>query len=332
MAEGEMRALVCEAYGPPESLKMRDVAVPEPGPGEVLIRTAVAGVNFPETLIIENRYQIKPPMPFSPGGELSGVIAKVGPGVEGFSPGDRVAALTNWGAFAEYVVAQAERTTHVPDAMPLDVAAAFTMAYGTSHHALKQRAQLQPGETLLVLGASGGVGLAAVELGKVMGAEVIAGASSPEKLAVARAYGADEGVDYSAQDLKATLKAMTGGRGVDVIYDPVGDRLAEPAFRSIAWGGRYLVIGFAGGQIPAIPLNLPLVKGAAIVGVFWGDFVARTAGLHAENMAELYGWYAQGKLKPLISQRFPLERGGEAIRWIQDRKAQGKVVVEVAAL
>ena len=332
MAEGEMRALVCEAYGPPESLKMREVAIPEPGPGEVLIKTAVAGVNFPETLIIENKYQIKPPMPFSPGGELSGVIAKVGPGVTGFAPGDRVAALTNWGAFADYVIAQAERTTHVPDAMPLDVAAAFTMAYGTSHHALKQRAQLQPGETLLVLGASGGVGLAAVELGKVMGAKVIAGASSPEKLAVAKAYGADALIDYSAQDLKATLKEMTGGKGVDVIYDPVGDRLAEPAFRSIGWGGRYLVIGFAGGQIPAIPLNLPLVKGAAIVGVFWGDFVARTAGLHAQNMAELYDWYVQGRLKPLISQRFPLERGGEAIRWIQDRKAQGKVVVEIQAV
>jgi NADPH2:quinone reductase len=213
--------------------------------------------------------------------------------------------------------------------MPLDVAAAFTMAYGTSHHALKQRAQLQPGETLLVLGASGGVGLAAVELGKAMGATVIAGASSSEKLAVARAHGADAVIDYSTQDVKATLKEMTAGKGVDVIYDPVGDRLAEPAFRSIAWGGRYLVIGFAGGEIPSIPLNLPLVKGASIVGVFWGDFVARNARLHAENMAELYAWYAEGRLKPLISRRLPLERGGEAIRWIQDRKAQGKVVVEI---
>ncbi|CAN7393710.1 NADPH:quinone oxidoreductase family protein [Phenylobacterium sp. LjRoot225] len=325
-----MRALVCESYGPPESLKLRDIAIPEPGPGEVLIRTHVAGVNFPDTLIIENKYQIKPPLPFSPGGELSGLVAKVGPGVTGFRPGDRAAALTNWGAFAEYVVAQAARTTHVPDTMPLDIAAAFTMAYGTSHHALKQRAQLQPGETLLVLGASGGVGLAAVELGKVMGAHVIAGASSPEKLQIARDYGADQLIDYSAQDLKATLKAMTGGKGVDVIYDPVGDRLAEPAFRSIAWGGRYLVVGFAGGQIPSIPLNLPLVKGASIVGVFWGDFVARTAKLHAENMAELYAWYAEGRLRPLISQRFDLARGGEAIRWIQDRKAHGKVVVTLS--
>lgn len=329
MAEGMMRALVCESYGPPETLPLREIPIPQPGPGEVLIRTAAAGVNFPETLIIENKYQIKPPLPFSPGGELSGVIAAVGPGVDGFRPGDRVAALTNWGAFAEYVIARAERTTQVPDAMPLDVAAAFTMAYGTSHHALKQRAQLKPGETLLVLGAAGGVGLAAVELGKVMGAKVIAAASSPEKLQIAAAYGADALIDYSAQDLKATLKEMTGGQGVDVVYDPVGDRFAEPAFRSIGWEGRYLVIGFAGGQIPSIPLNLPLVKGASIVGVFWGDFVARSPGLHAENMAELYAWHAQGKLKPLISARFPLARGGAAIRWIMDRKAKGKVLVDV---
>jgi len=329
MAEGTMRALVCETYGPPETLKLKEVPIPTPGAGEVLIKIAFAGLNFPDSLIIENRYQIKPALPFSPGGELAGEVAAVGPEVTGFQVGDRVAALTNYGAFAGYAVARAERTTHVPAAMPLDVAAAFTMAYGTSHHALKQRAQLKPGETLLVLGASGGVGLAAVELGKAMGAKVIAGASSPEKLAVAREYGADVLVDYSAQDLKATLKELTGGKGVDVVYDPVGDRLAEPAFRSIAWEGRYLVIGFAGGQIPAIPLNLPLVKGASIVGVFWGDFVARTPGLHAQNMAELYAWYGQGRLKPLISERFPLERGGEAIRWIADRKAKGKVLVTV---
>lgn len=329
MAEGMMRALVCEAFGPPETLQFKDVPIPTPGADEVLIKVAFAGLNFPDSLIIENRYQIKPPLPFSPGGELSGEIAAVGAGVTGFKTGDRVAALTNYGAFAGYALARAASVTHVPDAMPLDVAAAFTMAYGTSHHALKQRAQLKPGETLLVLGASGGVGLAAVELGKAMGARVIACASSPEKLAVARDYGADILVDYSAEDLKATLKQLTGGKGVDVVYDPVGDRLAEPAFRSIAWEGRYLVIGFAGGQIPAIPLNLPLVKGASIVGVFWGDFVARSPALHAENMAELYGWYGQGRLKPLVSARFPLERGGEAIRWIMERKAKGKVLVTV---
>jgi NADPH2:quinone reductase len=325
-----MRALMCETYGPPESLTFRaDLAAPEPGEGEVLIRAHFAGVNFPESLIIENKYQIKPPMPFAPGGELAGVVEKVGPGVTGFKPGDRVAALTGWGAFADYVAIKADRAVAVPDSMPLDVAGAFTMAYGTSHHALKQRAHLQPGETVLVLGASGGVGLAAVEIAKAMGARVIAGASSPAKLAVARKYGADDLIDYSAQDLKAEVKQLTGAKGVDVVYDPVGDRLADPAFRTIGWEGRYLVIGFAGGQIPAIPLNLPLVKGASIVGVFWGDFVNRSPALHRQNMAELYAWHAEGRLKPLISERFPLERGGEAIRLMMDRKALGKIVIDM---
>ena len=325
-----MRALMCESYGPPESLRLRDdLPVPEPGEGEILVRAHFAGLNFPESLIIENKYQIKPPMPFAPGGEMAGVVEKTGPGVTDFKAGDRVAALTGWGAFADYVVVGANRATHVPATMPLDIAGAFTMAYGTSHHALKQRARLEPGESVLVLGASGGVGLAAVEIAKAMGARVIAGASSPAKLEVARQYGADELIDYSAQDLKAEVKRLTGGKGVDVIYDPVGDRLAEPAFRTIAWEGRYLVIGFAGGQIPAIPLNLALVKGAAIVGVFWGDFVNRDPALHRQNMAELYAWHAEGRLKPLVSERFPLERGGEAIRWMMDRKALGKIVIDM---
>jgi NADPH2:quinone reductase len=329
MSGKTMRALLCETYGPPETLVMRDVPVPEPGEGEVLIRIHFAGVNFPETLIIENKYQIKPPMPFAPGSEAAGVVAKVGPGVQDLKAGDRVATLTNWGCFAEHVLAKAERTTRVPDSMPLDVAAVFTMAYGTSHHALAQRAALQAGETVLVLGASGGVGLAAVEIAKAMGARVIAGGSSPQKLAIARQHGADELIDYSASDLKAEVKRLTGGKGVDVVYDPVGDQLADPAFRTIGWEGRYLVIGFAGGQIPAIPLKLPLVKGASIVGVFWGDFVQRSPAKHRANMAELYAWHAAGKLKPLISERFPLERAGEAISWIADRKALGKIVVEI---
>jgi len=326
-----MKALVCEHFGPPEELVLKDVALPEPGEGEVLIEAHFCGLNFPDSLIIQNKYQMKPPLPFSPGGELAGRVVKLGPGVQGFRVGDRVAALTNWGAFAEYAVASAAQTTHVPETMDLETASAFTLAYGTSHHALVQRAQLQAGERVLILGAAGGVGLAAVEIAKALGAHVIAAASSVEKLALAKKHGADELVNYATDDLKATMKALTGGRGVDVVFDPVGDRLADPAFRSIGWGGRYLVIGFAGGQIPSLPLNLPLVKGASIVGVFWGDFVARSPALHAQNMAELYAWHAAGKLKPLVSARFALARGGEAIRWMMERKAVGKVVVAVGA-
>lgn len=329
MMEHTMKALVCEQYGPPESLVLRDIPIPEPGPGELLIRAQFCGLNFPDSLIIQNKYQMKPPLPFSPGGELAGTVVKTGPGVSGFAPGDRAAALTNWGAFAQYAVANAAQTTKVPDSMDLQTASAFTLAYGTSHHALKQRAGLKPGETILILGAAGGVGLAAVEIAKILGAHVIAAASSDEKLALARTHGADECVNYASEDLKSTMKRLTGGKGVDVVFDPVGDRLADPAFRSIGWGGRYLVIGFAGGQIPSLPLNLPLVKGAAIVGVFWGDFVARFPQLHQENMAELYAWHAAGKLKPLISAHFPLARGGEAIRWMSDRKALGKIVVAI---
>jgi NADPH2:quinone reductase len=324
-----MTALLCEAHGPPEDLVLRSVAMPRPGRGEVLIRVHAAGLNFPDSLIIFDKYQFKPALPFSPGGELSGTVAAVGDGVTGFAPGDRVSALTNWGAFAEYVVARAAQTTRVPDGMALDVAAAITLAHGTVLHALRQRANLQAGETLLVLGASGGVGIAAVELGKAMGARVIAAASSDEKLAITRRYGADETINYAQADLKAAVKDLTGKGGVDVIFDPVGDTLAEPAFRTIGWGGRYLVIGFAGGGIPRLPLNLPLIKGASIVGVFWGDFVARTPDLHQQNMAELHAMVLDGRVRPLISARYPLSRGGEAIRALMDRKVTGKVIVEV---
>jgi NADPH2:quinone reductase len=329
MADETMRALLCEAYGPPERLSLREVPVPKPGPGELLIKARCAGLNFPDALIIENKYQFKPPLPFAPGMELAGVVAGVGPGVDGFKEGDRVAGMTGWGAFADYAVAPANQTTHVPEDLPLDVAAAFTVAYGTSHHALKQRGHLKSGETVLVLGASGGVGLAAVEIAKAMGARVIAGASSPEKLAIARSYGADALIDYSAQDLKAQVRELTGGAGADVIYDPVGDRLADPAFRSIAWEGRYLVIGFAGGDIPALPLNLPLVKGASIIGVFWGSFIARDPEAHRRNMDELYAWCGEGRLKPLISERFSLAQAGQAIRRMMERKAKGKIVIDM---
>ncbi len=328
--EAFVKAVVCEAFGPPESLVLRDMPVPEVAPGTVRIRVHAAGVNFPDTLIIQGKYQFKPPFPFSPGGEVAGVVDAVGEGVSHVRPGDRVIGMTLSGGFAEQVVVPGANCFVIPDAMPFEVAAGFTMTYGTSHHALKQRARLQPGETVLVLGAAGGVGLAAVELAKVMGAEVIAAASTDEKLELAKQYGADFTINYSTVDLREGIKLVTNGRGVDVIYDPVGADFAEPAFRSMAWNGRYLVIGFAGGPIPSLPLNLPLLKGAAIVGVFWGDFTRREPDVHMANMRELLGWYAEGKLKPHVSQTFPLERAPEAIRWLMGRQAQGKVVVTVS--
>ncbi len=326
-----MQALICAHHGPPESLSVGAMTIPAPGPGQVLIRMHAAGLNFPDTLIIQNKYQMKPALPFSPGCELAGTIAAVGAGVDHLHIGDRVAALTNWGSFAEYVLAPVDSLTMVPDSMDLETAGGFTMVYGTSYYALKQRAQLQAGETVLVLGASGGVGLAAVELAKAMGARVIAAASTAEKLAIARDHGADELVNYRDEDLKSAVKALTGANGVDVVYDPVGDSLADPAFRAIGWGGRYLVIGFAGGQIPALPFNLPLVKGAAIVGVFFGDFLARTPALHRQNMADLYALHAAGSLRPLISARYPLADSAAAIRFIMDRRATGKVLILGAA-
>jgi NADPH2:quinone reductase len=322
-----MKALVCVEHGPPEKLVVQDIPAPEPGKGEVRIAMKAAGVNFPDVLIIQNLYQFKPPLPFSPGGEAAGIVDAVGEGVTRFKVGDRVIAMIGNGAFREQFLADESKVIPMAGDMPFDVAAGFTMTYGTSHHALKQRARLQPGETLLVLGAAGGVGLAAVELGKLMGARVIAAASSEEKLALCREYGADETINYSTEDLKERVKELTRGRGVDVIYDPVGDKYAEPAFRSIAWNGRYLVVGFAAGEIPKLALNLPLIKGASIVGVFWGAFTAHEPKLHQENMEELIRWFGEGRLKPHVSGHFPLERGAEAIRMLMDRKAQGKVII-----
>ena len=303
--------------------------MPEPGKGEVRVRIHAVGVNFPDVLIIQDKYQSRPPRPFSPGGEAAGVIDALGEGVTSVKVGDRVIAMTGHGAMAEYVVAGENRVVPMSDAMPFDVGAGFTMTYGTSHHALKQRAQLQPGETVLVLGAAGGVGLTAVELAKAMGAKVIAAASTDEKLALCREYGADETINYATEDLKDAVKRLTGGKGVDVIYDPVGDKFAEPAFRSIGWNGRYLVIGFAAGEIPKLPLNLPLIKGASIVGVFWGAFTMMEPKVHQDNMRELLDWYASGKLKPHVSEHFTLDEGPKAIRWMMDRKAKGKVVLQV---
>lgn len=322
-----MQALMCEKYGPPEDLVLREVAIPQAGEGEIQVRVHAAGLNFPDSLIIQDKYQIKPDLPFAPGGEFAGIVTAVGSGVHRFKAGDRVVCLTNWGGFSEYAVAQAERSTHVPDSMDLETASIFAFAYGTSHHAFKQRAKLLEGEVVLVLGSSGGVGLAAVEVAKAMGARVIAGASTDEKLAIANEHGADDLVNYSTQDLKNTVKELAGKGGVDVIYDPVGDALANPAFRTIGWGGRYLVIGFAGGDIPAVPFNLPLVKGASIVGVFWGDFVARAPHEHQRNMEELYTMHAAGMLSPRISATYELADGAKAIRAIMERKVTGKVVV-----
>ena len=267
-----MKAVLCVEHGPPEKLVVRDIPKPEPGRGQVRVKVHAAGVNFPDTLIIQNLYQFKPALPFSPGGEAAGVIDAVGEGVDDLHVGDRVVAMTGNGCYAEAVVANRAQVVPIAGDMPFDIASGFTMTYGTSHHALKQRARLQPGETLLVLGAAGGVGLAAVELGKLMGAKVIAAASTEEKLQVCRDFGADETINYTDASLKDEIKRWTGGRGVDVIYDPVGDRYAEPAFRGMAWNGRYLVVGFAAGEIPSLPLNLPLIKGASIVGVFCGRF------------------------------------------------------------
>jgi NADPH2:quinone reductase len=325
-----MKAVVCVEHGPPEALQLQEMPVPSPGPGQVRVRVCAAGVNFPDTLIIRNLYQFKPPLPFVVGGEAAGIVDALGEGVCDLAVGDRVALMVGHGCFADYLVAERASMVALPRDMPMEVAAGFTMTYGTALHALRQRARLVAGETLLVLGAAGGVGLAAVELGKLMGARVIAAASSPEKLALARTMGADATIDYTAQDLKAEVKALTGGRGVDIVYDPVGDRFAEPAFRSLAWQGRYLVIGFAGGAIPSLPLNLPLIKGASIVGVFWGAFTQNEPQAHAENMAELMRWFRNGQLRPHVSHRFALADGAQAIRWMMDRKAMGKVILTIA--
>ncbi|WP_312255018.1 NADPH:quinone oxidoreductase family protein [Stutzerimonas nitrititolerans] len=325
-----MKAVLCKAFGPAENLVVEDLDSPQIKKGEVLLDVHAAGVNFPDTLIIEGKYQFKPPFPFSPGGEAAGVVAAVGEKISHLKVGERVMALTGWGSFAEQVAVSGQNVLPIPAEMDFTTAAAFSMTYGTSMHALKQRANLQPGETLLVLGASGGVGLAAVEIGKAMGARVIAAASTNEKLEIARKAGADELINYSEASLRERLKELTDSQGVDVIYDPVGGKLFEEAFRSIAWNGRMLVVGFAaGGEIPALPANLPLLKGAALIGVFWGAFAQRQPQDNAANFKQLFAWYAEGKLKPLVSQTFALEQAAEAIDTLGQRKAVGKLVVKV---
>lgn len=324
-----MKAVLCKAFGPADTLVIEEVNSPEIKKNEVLLDVHAAGINFPDTLIIEGKYQFKPPFPFSPGGEAAGVISAVGEKVSHLQVGQRVMALTGWGSCAEQVAVPAYNILPMPEGMDFPTAAAFSMTYGTAIHALKQRGALQEGETLLVLGASGGVGLAAIEIGKAMGARVIAAASSAEKLEVARQAGADELINYHDEDVRERLKTLTKGQGVDVIIDPVGGDLFETVFRSIAWNGRMLVIGFASGTIPSLPANLPLLKGAAVIGVFWGAFAQREPQDNVANFQQLFAWYAQGKLKPLVSQTFPLEETAAAINTLGARKAVGKLVIKV---
>lgn len=323
-----MRAMMCEAFGPPEQLKLSQVQRTVLRKGHVRIAVDAAGVNFPDTLVIAGKYQMVPPLPFVPGGEIAGRIVELGDGVSQFKIGDPVIALLlHQGGYAEEVVVDAAAVMKRPDTMPAEEAAGFSMVYGTSMHALKQRANLQPGETLLVLGAGGGVGLTAVELGKVMGAKVIAAASSAEKLEAARKAGADELINYSTQDLRERLKEINGKAGVDVVYDPVGGDLFEAALRSTGWNGRALVIGFAGGDIPKIPVNLPLLKGSAIIGVFWGAFRMREPDADQENFCQLFEWYEAGKIKPVVSKRYDLEEAPQALRDLMERRVIGKVVL-----
>lgn len=329
-----MRAMLSKAPGGPETLVLEEAADPVPDRGEVVLDIRACGVNFPDSLIIKDMYQFKPERPFAPGGEVSGVVSAVGDEVKQLKIGDRVIGSVGWGGMAEKLKLAEDRCIPIPDAMPFDHAAAFIMTYGTSYYALKQRAALKPDETLLVLGAAGGVGLAAVELGKAMGARVIAAVSSEEKLALTKKHGATDGVIYPSgpfdrdgqKALAELFKGASGKTGADVIYDPVGGDYAEAALRSIAWEGRFLVVGFPAG-IPKLPLNLTLLKSCQVVGVFWGDWVRRFPAQNAENVRELLGFYQQGVIKPTVSASFPLEKAGDAISWLVDRKAMGKVVV-----
>jgi NADPH2:quinone reductase len=324
-----MKAVLCKQYGPPESLAFEELPSPRPGPGEVVVAVKAASVNFPDVLIIQNRYQFKPPLPFSPGSELAGVVKDVGPEVSGWKAGDKVMAFTTYGAFAEEAKTEAARLVPLPEGMDFVTGAAFLLTYGTFDHALRDRGGLKAGETLLVLGAAGGVGLAAIQIARALGARVIACASSEDKLAVCRAEGADFTINYESEDLRERVKALTDGRGVDVVYDAVGGAYTEPAFRSLAWRGRLLVVGFAAGEIPKLPLNLPLLKGAAVVGVFWGDFARREPRAFAESVRQLGSWFREGKLRPHVSQTFPLEEAAEALNLMAARQVKGKVVLTV---
>lgn len=324
-----MKAVICHRFAPVAELDIGEAPAPQAAPGQVLIDVVAAGVNFPDGLMVQGKYQTKPAHPFVPGSEAAGVVGAIGEGVTGFAPGDRVIAFCGIGGFAGQVAVPATQVYALPDDAGFTAAAGMLITYGTSYHALKDRAALQPGETLLVLGAAGGVGLAAVELGALMGARVIAAASTPEKLALARDYGAAETIDYTTEDLRERIKALTDGKGVDVVYDPVGGAMSVSAVKALAWGGRHLVVGFAGGDIPSIPANLLLLKSAASIGVLWGNHLRANPAHHAENIAQLLRWLEQGRIRPAIGAVFPLDRAVDAIDHVMERRAQGKVILAI---
>jgi len=326
-----MRAAQISEFGGGEALRLHEVEEPRPGPGEVLIKVGAVGLNFSDTLTLRNRYQVTPPLPYSPGAEIAGSIEKIGAGVTGLAPGQRVVAFTGGNGCREKLVTKAANAVPIPDGVSDEAASAIPVTYGTALHGLKDRGCLQPGETVAVLGAAGGAGLAAVEIAKLMQGRVIAVASSDDKLAVARKHGADDGIDYVAEDLKTRLKALTKPKGVDVLYDPVGGDYAEAALRAMAWDGRYLVVGFASGTIPRLPLNLVFLKGCAIVGVFWPAFVERDPERHRANMVQLLDWCNEGRIAPHIHARFALGETAEALSLIEGRKVTGKVIVNPQA-
>lgn len=322
-----MKAVLCERLGAPEDLVLRDIEMPSPGPGELLVEVSAAALNFFDTLIIQGKYQFRPELPFSPGAEFAGRVLETGEGIEAFEPGDRVMGYVRWGAVRGAVIATEDDLVALPDEVSDEAAAGLSVTYGTSLHAFRDRARLEAGETVAVLGASGGVGLAAVEIAKAMGARVIACASSAEKLELARAHGADILVNYAEEDLKARLKQLTDGCGVDVVYDPVGGELAEAALRATGWRGRYLVIGFAAGEIPQLPLNLVMLKGCDVLGVFWGDAIVREPEAHRDNMEQLLAWMREGRIRPHLHAVYPIEETARALRELADRKVQGKVII-----
>ncbi len=325
-----MKAVVCSELGPPESLKVEEIETPTPGSGQVRIRVAACGINFPDLLIISGKYQEKPELPFIPGGEVAGIVEETGPGVSGIQTGQAVMAATFFGGLAQYVNADFRAVHEMPAGMSMEVAAGFPGVYGTSYHALKQRAELRAGETLLVLGAAGGVGLAAVQIGAAMGARVIAAAGDETKVHFLRNHGADEVIDYSKDNLKDAVNDLTGGKGADVIYDPVGGDLFDQATRCINWRGRLLVVGFASGRIPQYPVNLALLKGASIVGVFFGRFNKQQPADAAANMAELMALYSSGDLHPHVYKTFPLEQTADAMNCLKNREVIGKVIVSIS--
>jgi NADPH2:quinone reductase len=324
-----VKALVCRAIGPVDSLVVEELPDPKALAGQVVVRTRAAGVNFPDVLVVQGKYQFKPEPPFSPGGEAAGVIESVGAGVEGWRVGDRVVAIATWGAHAEKMAVDATQLVRVPEGVDLGLAACIPTAYGTTLHALRDRAALRQGETLLVLGAAGGTGLAAVQVGKRMGARVIAAASTPEKLETCKRHGADLLVDYTREDLKERVKSLTDGAGADVVYDPVGGKHTEAALRATAWGGRLLVLGFTAGDIPRIPTNLVLLKGCAVVGVFWGMFHMRDRARSLGELEELLSWLKDGSLRPHVHARVPLARAVEALREVEQRRVQGKILIDM---